>query len=27
LEDVDLAGQAIEESIIRLRKMSALGPR
>ena len=27
LDDVDLAGQAIEESVIRLRKMSALGPR
>jgi len=27
LDEVDLAGQAIEESVIRLRKMSALGPR
>ncbi|MDD2836792.1 MAG: cysteine desulfurase NifS [Methanothrix sp.] len=27
LDDVDLAGQAIEQSVIRLRKMSALGPR
>ena len=26
-DDVDLVGQAIEESVIRLRKMSALGPR
>ncbi|MFA6373682.1 MAG: cysteine desulfurase NifS [Methanothrix sp.] len=27
LDDVNLAGQAIEKSVIRLRKMSALGPR
>ena len=27
LDDVDLVGQAIKESVIRLRKMSALGPR
>jgi cysteine desulfurase len=27
LDDVDLAGKAIEESVTRLRKMSALGPR
>jgi len=27
LDDIDFVGQAIEESVIRLRKMSALGPR
>jgi len=27
MEDIDFSGQAIEESVSRLRKMSALGPR